>query len=214
MLGKAFGCLTTVFALAIAAPAAADSIYMGQFGSDGTVLPNVVSGVTEDGVGFTLTGLGSGFTVFLEGVDWSGQFDPGVHVLFTNVFNHSLSGVVTINFDHPIASISQLFAQANITGTYGGTLNIFDNSTMIGQLFTNSDNELGPEGSLPAFSDFVAPAGTVITSLTLTTTNAFSGIAIGGADVPEPASWAIMVVGFAGLGASLRRRRRERAALA
>ncbi|MBX3486246.1 PEP-CTERM sorting domain-containing protein [Phenylobacterium sp.] len=37
---------------------------------------------------------------------------------------------------------------------------------------------------------------------------------VGVGTVPEPAAWALMVVGFAGLGAGLRRRRRTAAALA
>ena len=67
----------------------------------------------------------------------------------------------------------------------------------------------------PLCSDFdVAPAYCGFSSVAYTANGAFSALASGGATqrdvqgaVPEPATWAVMLVGFGGLGFALRRRR-------
>ena len=52
-----------------------------------------------------------------------------------------------------------------------------------------------------------SPWAAAITSVTIGTTNDANGFAITDGAVPEPSTWAIILIGFAGLGyAGLRRR--------
>jgi hypothetical protein len=128
---------------------------------------------------------------------------------------------VTIDFASPIASILHLEAQANDYGSYTASLTAFNGATNLGTVSYNAFNDLFSEGSIP-YLDFSAPA---ITRIVIATTNDGAGFALGGTGgvgneppgvgaggVPEPASWAMMLIGFGGLGGALRSRRRAASA--
>ena len=195
----------TASALAcLAGVARADTIDFSQFQPDGAFFPNVLTGTTVGGVGFTLTGNGNGFKrVTANTSDWvNSQFPAGDPLLFDAGPMSYGPGPVTIDFSSPISSITGLAAESDVYGPYTATLTAFDGSTLLGVssysatgLITSSPN------TLPAFS-FSSPA---ITSISLDTSTDSGGFAIG--SVPEPASWAMMLVGLGALGVALRHNR-------
>jgi len=195
-------------ALAIAAvPAVADTINFGQFGSEGTSVANGASGVTVGGVDFTVTGPGSGFYIYDESPagGWNGQFVSGTPLLYDD----GASGAIDINFVTPISSITGIALQDNYFGAYTATMTAYNASDVeLGSVTYSSNNEGVGSGPIPTF-DF-SSAG--ISEIVFTSTNDGIGAALGGVGgVPEPATWALMLTGFAGLGAAMRFGRRKAA---
>ena len=195
-----------VVALASAGAASADTINFGQFGGEFTSLPNTITtGLTTGGVGFTVTGPGSGFTILKQGNSWAGNFPTGTLLLF----NSYAPGPMTFDFVTAISSITQLAIESNYYGNYIATLKAYDSSlTLLGTQNLNAVSAFAP-GTVPAFN-FSAPG---ISRLVISTTNDGVGFALGGAggtggynSVPEPATWGLMIMGFGALGAMMRRR--------
>lgn len=176
-------------------PAIADSIDFGQFGSEFTTLAGPLRGVTNDGVGFSLVGA-TDFTRYDEGSSWAGEFDHGQKLLYVG------TGQMVFYFDHELSSLTGLAAQANLTGDYTAVAQAYIGGFNYLTSIYFGTNSLGPEGSIPHFS-LNGPLDT----LSVYTSNEGAGFAIGGvAGVPEPASWALMIGGFAMTGFALRRR--------
>jgi len=88
--------------------------------------------------------------------------------------------------------------------------------TIIGAHFGNIDDNLGNSGNVSVFwlFDFGTEGADYVT---LENIRGFSNAALyttgSGGGVPEPATWAMMLVGFAGAGMALRRGRRSNAKL-
>jgi hypothetical protein len=194
-------------ALATSAPAFADTINFGQFGSEFQTLPNTLHGHTADGVDFTVSVPGDGFEILVEGSSWAGEFNAGAPLLY----NREQPGeAVTFQFASPLDSLTSLSIQANATGPYTAFVGVYSGATFINTFQYSGVNNLGPEGTIPSFDIPVSGFDKLI----ITTTNDGLGWALGGVvgpvggGVPEPASWALMIVGFAAAGAMLRARTR------
>ncbi len=157
----------------------------------------MVDGTTSGGVGFTLTGVGFGFTrVTANSSDWiDSQFPVGAPLVWEGAPGGNGPGAVTIDFWTPISSIASIAAESQLFGPYTATLTAYDGTTLLG---TSSYSAPGlmtsPPGTLPSFY-FSAPA---ITSITIDVSDDSTGFAIG--SVPEPSTWAMMALGFIGLG--------------
>jgi hypothetical protein len=193
--------------LALAASAAsADTINFSQFGSTGTTLANAVFGTTVGGVDFEISGPGNGLIVEQEGDGWAGNFPDNNYLLFDNW----TPGAITINFAAPLSNISKIGLEDNGYGAFSATLTAYNIDGLVIGSQTISANSADLPGTLPGF-DFSAPG---IYEVVITSTDDSQGAGLGStliASVPEPATWALMLVGFAGLGAALRANRRSAA---
>jgi len=197
----------------VASAANADTINFSQFGGLGDTVANTVTGTTGDGVGFTMVGPGDGFTQYVQGDwgdgsnRWEGNFPTGTPVLFDGY----TSGPVTITFDNAITSITQLAMEANAYGAYTGTLVAYLGGVQVGTQSYDAVTAYDP-GTVPSFNFFLAGG---FDEIVLSTTDDFDGLGLGGAggrggyagDVPEPATWAMMLGGLALAGGAMRRRR-------
>ncbi len=193
---------------------AAVTLDFGQFGPDGTITGDVLTGFASDGTKFTLTGPAVGFEAFTQSVDWGGEFLPGTAILWDGGgATGETPGPVVIDFAKPVNGITSLSAEANAYGPYTATMKVYDGSTLLGTVSYDGSALVDPAGSIGSFS-FFAPR---ITRLVISTTDDIAGLAIGGvpgvgSPAPEPATWAMTLVGFLGLGALLRSRGRRLAA--
>jgi PEP-CTERM motif len=209
-----------VVALAFRGAASADTIDFGQFGAPGAILGNSLSGITTGGVDFTITGPGFGFKRVTAnsmgtlspccGDRWyPSEFATGTPLVWdgNEGTGDSGPGPVTIDFATPISSISTLAAEPELFGSFTATLTAYDGAALLGtsSYFTNG---VLPPGAIPSFN-FSAPA---ITSIVIDTTNDGSGFALG--ETPEPPTWAMMALGFAGLAFAGNRRARKTVASA
>jgi hypothetical protein len=201
---KALGAAFLAAGLALSARAAmAESFSFGDFFFAGDTEGNSFSSITDQGTSYSVTGPGAGFTFLSQSPvgpnNWSGIFRSWVLVLSDN----GAPGSVAITFDSPVDSITGFAAQPVATGPFVATLQAFDGSTLVGTSSYAADNN-GIEGTIPYFS-LTAPG---ITSIVISTTNDSLGIGLGSDNpgIPEPGAWALMLVGFGGLGAALRRR--------
>ncbi len=186
---------TAVAAVAFAATAAsADTINFGQ-GS---------SGLTSGGVSYTVTDPGAGVSVLTQGSSWAGIFPTGGPVLFDNY----VAGAVTFNFATAIASLTGVGIESNYYGGYTATLAAYDGlGNLIDSDVISFTSTYAP-GTVPNWSVF----GSGIVKVVVSSTNDGAGIGIGSSSlsggVPEPAAWALMLVGFGAMGAMVRRQRK------
>ena len=192
-----WGVAGVVLAFAAASTASADTINFWQFGPNYSVTPNVVTGVTTGGVSFTITGPGYGFDVLQQGVSWGGDF-PTNEAILDDIYT---PGAVTIAFATPITSLTGLTLEPVDSGTFTATASFYDGSTLVGtSSFSNPG--AGIPHSLPSFDI----SGSAITSIVLSSTLDADGFAFGPSAVPEPATWAMLIVGVAMIGFAARRR--------
>jgi hypothetical protein len=119
-------------------------------------------------------------------------------------------GAVTFSFTKPIDSLSVYLGSID----QYNTITITEKSgttTYAGTGFTSAfgvtdfGSQTDPNANLRAYFTFTPGDFESITFSSSQTAFEFDNIAVGG--VPEPAAWALMLVGFGGLGAALRFRR-------
>jgi hypothetical protein len=207
---KKLALLSILISAAFAQNAHADVINFSQFGAVGTSLPGPQMGTTVGGVGFTITSPNNTFSVFQENQTngpnhWNGEFPSLAPVLYDG----NGSGGVTITFATGLTSLS-VSAQANNSGLFTETMMAFNGTTLLGTVSASGNNVLfGAEGTNPTLTF----NGTDITKVIIDTTNDAAGFALyGGAGgiapgVPEPSSWAMMILGFFSLGFMAYRRK-------
>jgi len=216
----AVAALTTTFVLASAASAATIDFTQTVDLTKATITS---SSVTASGTAFTTSLTNSNELLVSNGdsVDYKVTFAPGQALTLTNVFGLFQIGLISPN-------------NIGITGNASSTLRLFDTSgntivTLLVNGFTSTQaNIVGDtfgnigvpiSGTLGGF-EFINP------NISLTGTNqplngqVLSMSVTGGsfqltsvAAVPEPATWAMMLVGFFGIGATLRYRRRRTSTL-
>lgn len=171
-------------------------------GGDGTPLPSPQTVSSADGVVVTVSSAGGRLTPVVQGDFWKGNFTPGEAILWDGDFGPD----ITLTFTAPVDA-----AGATIQATFLGafTAQVTVNGT---ETFTeNGDSTRANDGS----AIFIGWSGGPITTLEFELTSAQalpSDFAIGmvalSSSAPEPSTWAMMMLGFAGLGfAGLRTRK-------
>ena len=116
--------------------------------------------------------------------------------------------------------LSGTFTNATIVGITGGTSGNFSASTGAGSIISLASDFLDFSGANSfdfsiGFNAMTSPFGVSNAQSALNTFRAATGGSFGTdsaamtATIPEPASWALMVTGFGGLGVALRRRRKQ-----
>jgi hypothetical protein len=197
-----FGAVAAVCLMAAGGPAGAVACFSEP---NFTVLPNTFSCTVGADV-VTFTGPGAGFTRLNEGDGWAGEFVHGSPLYYDNGVAGSVTALFSIAFPAIAVNSFLLSNQANDGGPYTATLSAFFMGSFVGSDSYNGNNMDGPEGTIPTFN-FSAFGGSMVDELVYSTTNDGGGFAFG-PNLPEPATWALMLVGFGGLGAVIRARRR------
>ncbi len=147
--------------MAFTVPAFADSINWGQWGYVAVV--GSLSGVTADGVAFTITSPGTGFEVLQQGVSWFGIFPTDAPVLFDG----DTSGDDSITFATPITSLT-LAAEADLYGAFNEYMYAYDASSTL----VDAENVLGLTSTYaPGTETFFTVAGPGIVTINVGTSN-------------------------------------------
>lgn len=122
---------------------------------------------------------------------------------FASAYGVKTTGAVQVFSVFGKPSLFQPFATTDFPSQQLGAFASYANSTAVD--FSQSEGTLGFEFALSDGEHFglAKTDGTVIGSLFLQTTPG-AGVNLG---VPEPATWALLIMGFGGAGAALRRRR-------
>jgi len=194
--------------------ASASLVVLGFGGSAAAATFPAIGADTGPGVIITLNANGT-VTLATTG---QGPYDS-IEDTYVGVVNNTSSSVASIHvsstssadggifaFDGDGIGVSPFNAGANAldtsSGKYGGPSAYFTNIVTVNVPFSQSGNVnfiggIAPNGGLGYFS-LEGPV----------TASDFQNVVVGGI-VPEPTSWAMMLVGFFGLGSLLRRQRRD-----
>ena len=209
---RMIGSLVACCAVFAASHAMANGLQFSQFGPPGTTLPDPVTGYyIHDKIysdTFTVTGPGAGFEVegfYNRGGHW---YDPAGYNL-PLLYDNGAPGALTLSFDVPTGGLLHygvgFYFEDYLPGSFSATATAYDGAVVVA-------TETLTSIAGPAPTDFVdfslSGKGLPITSVVVTSTNDSHGWAIGGFAAPEPSTWTMLLVGFAGLGATLRGRRR------
>lgn len=188
-----------------------DTISWGQLGGSGTSVSPGVTVTSSSGVNATVTNSTGGQMERLDqGSGWSGSFANGAQLLY-----NAATGALTLNFLTPVSAAGALI-QTNYLVDFTATVTTNDGSSFD---VAGNSSSCGCDAN-PFLGAFSSSAN--ISSITFTTTNSVNSndFAIGSlqlidgsvAAVPEPATWAMMIVGFGAIGLSMRHRKRATAA--
>ncbi len=205
-------------ALAVAAPSFANASIIGitdiaDLGATDTIDWGQLTGSFSTPQAVT-SGLGQVATVSgdstIARIDqdggWAGNFANGEHLLWSQ----SSGSTITLNFLNPVSAVGA-YIQANYYGQFIAEL-IASNGDSLGSfaLFGNSDANPGTAlflGLKSTSADIAQVQFHVTQSVGPSTEFAIGTVSLNGSAVPEPATWAMMISGFAMAGMALRSRR-------
>ncbi len=205
-------------AAAIAAPLA-----LAAAPASAAVMWSFSPGLASPGVGFTVintfdTALGitgSNFQIKTPPSDKNGAPPANSIPSGTPYLSVLRGGSATVDFGVAVTAFQFDWGSIDSFNTLSIRSTGADPIIVPGANFTNpaNGNQVSP-GTNGLFSVW-STAGETFTGLTFaSSSNSFEvdNLAIGGLAVPEPATWAMMILGFGGVGATLRQRRILRAA--
>jgi hypothetical protein len=172
-----------------------DTIDWSQLGPTSTVLSSPQTVMSVDGVTVTVSSAGGVFERRDEGDGWSGIFTPGEALLW----DQGVGPDITLTFGTPVSAAGATI-QADFFGAYTAQITVNGAETFS----VNGDNTGAEDGSAP----FIGWSGGPITTLQFELTSAADApndfaigtVSLGTTTVPEPSTWAMMLLGFAGLG--------------
>lgn len=205
-------------ALAVAAPSFANASIIGisdiaDLGATDTIDWGQLSGsfTTSQAVA---SALGQAATVsgdstvarIDQGGGWTGNFASGEHLLWSQGSNST----ITLNFLNPVSAVGA-YIQADYYGSFVAEL-IASNGDNLGSfaLFGNSNANPGTAlflGLKSTGADISQVQFHLLQSGGPANDFAIGTVSINGSAVPEPATWAMMISGFAMAGMALRSRR-------
>ena len=207
--GAASASVTDVTSEAALAPN--DFIDWGQLGGSFTSLSNAFD--VQDTLGNTVN-VSSGGNMYRldEGNGWNGNFAYGERLLWTDQNGPD----ITLNFNAPVFGVGAQI-QADFFGSFQAEI-IGSNGAVLGSFQENGYSDSNGDGS----AIFIGLKSTTsIAQIRFDLTDAYyapNDFAIGHVainttgGVPEPASWALMILGFGAIGAATRGRRAAAAA--
>jgi hypothetical protein len=166
-----------------------------QLDLHGTVTDTAAS---FNGVNYTQTGLNGEFSFVFNGAD--GTVVNG-HTLHNTIGNRTV--LFSGNFSNAFVSGSTGVGGIEVTVGNGGHANYFSDFYDLSK-FTDFEYTFHLGAVNPAFG---ATPGNTLNSFRAHVAGEFQGV------VPEPATWALMILGFGGAGAMLRSQRRRAFAL-
>ena len=200
----------TVFGItnvgAIAGPT--DSIDWSQLGATFTSVTSPVVVTSGGGASVTVSSAGGDLQRRDQGDGWSGNFAPGTALLWDD----GVGPDITLTFANPVAAVgakiqADFFGPftAQIVGSNGAVLGSFDEDGVASSAADDSTIFIGLQSTAIDISQIQftllsasnAPNDFAIGPVTFSTTPISAGI-------PEPATWAMMIVGFAMVGGALR----------
>jgi hypothetical protein len=170
--------------------------------------PTPVGFVSTDGIVGTTTSAGGDLQVRLQPANFDGNFNDGDYLEFTGV----LGPDITLNFDTAVAGAGAQI-QSNFPGTFVARITASDgtNSWSFTETgFSNSADDgsaifigvLSDAANLKWVSFQLDSASFWPFSMAINQVSLTDSVA----GVPEPASWTLMIAGFAMAGAAMRRR--------
>lgn len=193
----------------VGALGADDSINWTQLGGDYTIVSPPVAVVTTLGHNATLSSGGS-LEKRTQGPSWNGNFSDGEALIWTNQQGPD----ITLTFANLVRGVGAQI-QADFFGDFTAEI-IGSDGGVLGTFTENGYSDSSGEGSA-IFIGLLSDTANIksirfdLTSASDGSTNDFAighvSIASGGA-VPEPASWALMILGMGAVGGLARTRRR------
>jgi hypothetical protein len=212
--------LFAAVALTVAQPAYATAVYWngtgatdhidwGQLGPPDSVVATGTAVSSTGGLDATVTS-----TDFITRTDqgssgnlWHGDFAPGEHLLFDQ---ESDDGILTIIFDSPVSSAGAQI-QSNFQTAFVARITLND-----GTSFDIPGVSGGNAGDTNPFLGAISDSANILSISFSVPTGGGAGFAISEIDlngsgplssVPEPATWAMMLMGFGAIGSVMRRKR-------
>ncbi len=183
-----------------------DSVNFGQLGNSFTLVNSGAALTSAGALGVTFTtGSGGQAQRRDQGNGWGGNFANGATLLW----NQGRAGDLLFTFASPVRGVGAQF-QANFFGPFTARVTTNDGSffDLPGVSNSNGNNSaifIGVQNTIANITSirFHEQAGGgnndfAIGNLSLLT---------GGIGVPEPSSWALMIVGFGAVGGAMRTRR-------
>ncbi|HEX4179244.1 MAG TPA: PEPxxWA-CTERM sorting domain-containing protein [Caulobacteraceae bacterium] len=206
------GATAALAMVAASTPAlAASAISAGQWYAFmfGTQVPSAISGPAfNTGTDGPLPGGGTEDSINAPtGSSWSITLARSSYVTFTDLetsgdqFQVFVNGVGATPTTNTLSPAGQAGLTGGLTSTPNASAALIGED--IGGALANSDFSSGT---------FLLPQGTDIISANYLGVigNGDGAFFVGGSAVPEPATWAIMLIGFGGIGASMRTTRQKR----
>jgi hypothetical protein len=182
-----------------------DSVSWGQLGSTGTVVASGTTATSTNGLIVTLTDSSGPMERRDQGSGWNGDFALGEQLLWNQQF-----GSITISFASPVSAAGAQI-QGDTFGPYTARITLSDGS------FFDINATSGSSGAdtnpfLGAISDSANIASVTFSLLTPNQDFAISSLFLidGPSGVPEPATWAMMLLGFGAMGMAIRRGRKPK----
>ncbi len=194
-----------------ARPATGDTVYWGQLGTPNLSLATPQSFTSTGGTTGNVNLNGTGLLVEqccigITGI-FDGDFAPGDIVIVTGQ-----AGPLTINFNTPVQTVGTQIQDNNIGDHFTAEILAFNGSVLLGT-FTESgfSGDVGDNSNIFLGVQDATADITSVTYLTFISSPEFSlrnvainQITIGAsaitASVPEPSTWTMMLLGFAGVG--------------